>query len=134
VAERTFEEVRDELHEVRQRLDELPRDSFAERVALRDRWLELRAQAVELQKAARPREDMEKELQELRRLRSDIYDRHLSVGNIGGAGGEGGGGIDIRYVLEVNEAIDQAWDHEELDRRIAELEAELARRNQEPRT
>jgi hypothetical protein len=128
VAERTFEEVRDELREVRRKLDELPRDSLSERVALRDRWLELRARAVELQKAGQSLDDIERELKELRRLRSDIYDRHLSVGNIGGGGGPGGGGIEIQYLLEVNEAIDQAWDHEKLDRRIAEMEAELARR------
>lgn len=134
MGERTFEDVRDELREVRRKLDELPRDSFAERVALRDRWLELRAQAVELQEASQSREDLENELQELRRLRSDIYDRHLSIGNIGGGGGPGGGGIEIQYLLEVNEAIDRAWDHETLDRRIAELEAELARRRPELET
>ena len=131
MAGRTFEEVRDELREVRRKLDELPPDSIAEKVALRERWLELRAQAVELQKAARSEEDLAQELSDLRRLRSDIYDRHLSVGNIGGGGGPGGGGIEIQYLLEVNEAIDQAWDHEKLDRRIAELEAELARRTPE---
>ena len=49
----------------------------------------------------------------------------------GEGGGPGGGGIEIQYLLEVNEAIDQAWDHEKLDRRIAELEAELARRTPE---
>ncbi len=72
-------------------------------------------------------EQIRKELRDQRRMRDDVFDRHLSIGSIGGGGGPGGGGIDVQHVNEVNRTIDEAWNRVKIDRRIQQLEAELAR-------
>ena len=127
MADRSLDDVRTELAEIQQKLDEIPDDAFAERVGLRDRWLELMALAGELREASRTPEELERELRDLRRVRDEVLDRHLSIGNIGAGGGPGGGGIDVEYVNELNRTIDEAGDRSTIDRRIRRLEAELAR-------
>ena len=122
-----LDEVRAELVEIGRKLQELPGDAFAERVTLRQRQMELRAMAAELYASSRTAEQIRQELADLRRMRDDVFDRHLSIGSIGGGGGPGGGGIEVQYVNEVNRTIDEAWDRAKIDRRIHQLEAELAR-------
>ena len=122
----TLGEVRVELTEIQRQLSELPDDAFGERISLREQQRDLQALAGELREGSRTPAQLAKELADLRRLRDDIFDRHLSIGNIGGGGGPGGGGIEVEYVNEVNRTIDQAWDRAKIDRRIAELEARLA--------
>jgi hypothetical protein len=122
-----LDEVRIKLAEIQQLLDDLPDDAFGERISLRERRRELQALAGELREGNRTPEHLKKELDDLRRLRDDVFDRHLSIGNIGGGGGPGGGGIDVEYVNEVNRTIDAAWDRAKIDRRIKELETKLAR-------
>lgn len=123
----TLDEVRVELAEIQRQLSELPDDAFGERISLREQQRDLQARAGELRQSSRTPAQLVKELADLRRLRDDIFDRYLSIGNIGGGGGPGGGGIEVEYVNEVNRTIDQAWDRAKIDRRIAELEADLAR-------
>lgn len=120
-------QIRRELNDIQRKLSGLPDDAFTERVTLRDRRRELHTRVGELRDARQTPQEIQKELQDLRRVQNDIFDRHLSVGNIGPGGGEGGGGIEIRYVHEVNRTIDEAWDRAKIDRRINELEAKLAR-------
>jgi hypothetical protein len=124
--EMSLDEVRTELAEIDRKLGEIPDDAFAERVGLRERWLELMALAAELREASRTPDELRKELQDLRRVRDEIHERHLSIGNIGAGGGPGGGGIDIEFVTEMNRTIDEAWDLAKVERRIRQLEAQLA--------
>lgn len=127
MADPSLDEVRVELAEIGKLLDELPGDVLAKRVTLRQRQTELRALAAELYDSSRPVEQIRKELRDQRRMRDDVFDRHLSIGSIGGGGGPGGGGIDVQHVNEVNRTIDEAWNRVKIDRRIQQLEAELAR-------
>ena len=128
MAESNLDEVLAELNDLQQRLDELPDDAFAERLAVQERRRELHIQAVGLRDAGRSIEELKKECADLRRMRDSVFDRHLSMGNIGPGGGEGGGGIEVRYAFEVNRTIDEAWDLDKINRQIRELEVELGRR------
>ena len=119
-----------ELNDLQGRLDDLPDDAFGDRLTIQERRRELHARATELRNAGRSPEEIQKELDDLRRMRDGVFDRHLSLGNIGPGGGEGGGGIEVRYALEVNRTIDEAWDLDKINRQIRELEVELRRRLQ----
>lgn len=130
MTESTLDQVLAELNDLQRRMSELPDDAFAERVMVRERRRELHAQAAELRGASRSLEGLQKELQDLRRLRDEVFDRHLSIGNIGAGGGEGGGGVEVRYVNEVNRTIDEAGALSRINRQIRELEVELGRRLQ----
>lgn len=111
-------------------MDDLPEDAFGDRLRIQERRRELHVRATALRNAGRSQEEMQKELEGLRRMRDGVFDRHLSLGNIGPGGGEGGGGIEVRYALEVNRTIDEAWDLGKINRQIRELEVELGRRLQ----
>jgi hypothetical protein len=121
-----------ELNDLQGRLADLPEDAFGERLKVQQRRRELHLQATELRNARRSREELQSELEGLRRLRDEVFDRHLSIGNIGPGGGEGGGGIEVRYVIEVNRTIDEAWDLDKLNRQIRELEVALSRLPSDP--
>jgi len=123
----TLEEILAELNDLQHRMSELPDDAFAERLVVQERRRELHAQAAELRDARRSPAELHRELRDLHRLRDEVFDRHLSIGNIGAGGGPGGGGVDVRYVNEFNRNIDQAEDLAKINRRIQELEVELAR-------
>ena len=125
-----LDDVLAELRDLQQRLSELPEDAFAERLRAQERRRELHAYAAELRDSSRSSEDLQKELDDLRRLRDQVFERHLSIGNIGPGGGEGGGGIEVRYVVEVNRTIDEAWDLGRIQRQIRELEVKLGDRSQ----
>ncbi len=124
----TLEEVLAELRDLQQTLSELPDDAFGERLEAKERRRELHAQAAELRKAGRSIEELQEELRRLRSQRDEVFQRHLSLGNIGPGGGEGGGGIEVRYALEVNRTIDEAGDLAGINRQIRELEVEINRR------
>ena len=128
MVESNLDDVLAELNDLQRRLSELPDEAFADRLTLQERRRELHTKAAELRNAIRSPEELQKELQDLRRQRDEVFDRHLSVGNIGAGGGEGGGGVEIRYVNELNRTIDQAGDLATINRQIRELEVELGRR------
>lgn len=130
MVEANLDDVLAELRDLQQRLSELPEDAFAERLRAQERRRELHAYAAELRDSSRSSEDLQKELDDLRRLRDQVFERHLSIGNIGPGGGEGGGGIEVRYVVEVNRTIDEAWDLGRIQRQIRELEVKLGDRSQ----
>ncbi len=123
-----LEDVLAELRDLQQTLSELPEDAFGERLNVMERRRALHNQAAELRKAGRSMEELEKELEGLRNQRDEVFNRHLSLGNIGPGGGEGGGGIEVRYVIEVNRTIDEAGDLASINRQIRELEVEMNRR------
>ncbi len=85
-----LEGVLAELRDLQQPLLELPEDAYGERLNRKERRRALRNQAAELRKAGRSMEELEKELEGLRNLRDEVFERHLSLGNIGPGGGEGG--------------------------------------------
>ncbi len=116
-----------ELKGLQARLADIPEDAFGERLEVQQRRRELHRLATELRNAGRSKEKLQSELEGLRRLRDEVFDRHLSIGNIGPGGGEGGGGIEVRYLIEVNRTIDEAWDLDKLNRQIRELEVALSR-------
>ena len=130
MAEPNLDDVLAELRGLQQRLSELPEDAFTERLTVQDRRRELHVSAAELRESSRSPEDLQKELDDLRRLRDQVFERHLSIGNVGPGGGEGGGGIEVRYVFEVNRTIDEAWDLDTIYRQIRELEVKLGGRSQ----
>ena len=130
MVESNLDDVLAELNDLQRRLSELPDEAFADRLTLQERRRELHTKAAELRNASRSPEELQKELQDLRRQRDEVFERHLSVGNVGAGGGEGGGGIEIRYVNEVNRTIDEAGDLAKINQQIRELEVELGRRLQ----
>ena len=130
MVEPNLDDVLAELRDLQQRLSELPEDAFAERLRAQERRRELHAYAAELRESSRSSEDLQKELDDLRRMRDQVFERHLSIGNIGPGGGEGGGGIEVRYVVEVNRTIDEAWNLDRIQRQIRELEVKLGDRSQ----
>lgn len=130
MVEANLDDVLAELRDLQQRLRELPEDAFAERLMVQERRRELHVYAVGLREFSRSSEDLQKELDDLRRLRDQVFERHLSIGNIGPGGGEGGGGIEVRYLVEVNRTIDEAWDLDRIQRQIRELEVKLGDRSQ----
>ena len=128
MVEPSLDEVLAELRDLQQTLSELPDDAFGERLKAKERRRELHTQAAELRKAGRSIEELQKELEGLRSQRDEVFKRHLSIGNIGPGGGEGGGGIEVRYVIDVNRTIDEAGDLASINRQIRELEVEINRR------
>ncbi len=124
----TLDEVLAELRDLQQALSELPEDAFGERLRVKERRRELHTQAAELREAGRSIAELQEELSRLRNQRDELFQRHLSLGNIGPGGGEGGGGIEIRYALEVNRTIDEAGDLAGINRQIRELEVAINRR------
>jgi len=124
----TLDEVLAELRDLQQALSELPEDAFGERLRVKERRRELHTQAAELREAGRSIAELQEELSRLRSQRDELFQRHLSLGNIGPGGGEGGGGIEIRYALEVNRTIDEAGDLAGINRQIRELEVAINRR------
>jgi hypothetical protein len=129
MAESNLEDVLTELRDLQAALAELPEDAFGERLKVKERRRELHAQAAELRKAGRSMGELQKDLEDLRNQRDEVFNRHLSLGNIGPGGGEGGGGIEVRYVIEVNRTIDEAGDLTSINRQIRELEVEINRRD-----
>ncbi len=125
-AESGIDAVFSELRAIDQQMSALPESAYQERLALKQRRRELHAQASELGHGARSAEAVRRELTRLRELRRAILDRHLSVGHVGGGNGPGGGGIEPRYVFDVNTAIDAGWDRAGIEQRIRELESDLA--------
>jgi hypothetical protein len=130
LSESNLDAILAELNDLQGRLDDLPDDAFGDRLTIQERRRELHALATEVRNAGRSPQELQKELDGLRRMRDGVFDRHLSLGNIGPGGGEGGGGIEVRYALEVNRTIDEAWDLKKINRQIRELEVELGRRLQ----
>ena len=125
-AEPSIDDVFAELRAIDQQMRSLPESAYEERLALRQRRRELHARASELGHATRSAEAVRQELTKLRELHRAILDRHLSVGHVGGGNGPGGGGIEPRYVFDVNTAIDEGWDRAGIEQRIRELESDLA--------
>jgi hypothetical protein len=76
--------------------------------------------------ASRTPGQIQRELDDLQRVRREILDRRLSVGHIGGGGGPGGGGIEIQFVNEFNRILGEGWGLSEVEQRIKKLEIEIA--------
>ena len=119
-----LDELLRSLREVNAQLEAASGD-FDETVRLRERKRELRAAAARLAQSTRTSDEVSRELEHFKRLRHELLSGHVSVGHVGGGNGPGGGGIEPRDVFAMNEAIDNAWDRDELEKRIQELEAQL---------
>jgi Rad3-related DNA helicase len=119
-----LDEFLQDLREIEEQLGAASGD-FDETIRLREQQRELRAAAARLAQRARTPNEISRELEHLKRLRHELLSGHVSVGHVGGGNGPGGGGIEPRDVFAMNEAIDDAWDRDELESRIQKLEAQL---------
>jgi hypothetical protein len=127
----TLDELRIELAEILNRLNELPADAFKERIRLRDRQAELRAVSHTLAVSQTSKEDLLEELADLERQREALIDQHLNLAHTGGAtgagGGGGGAGVDIHQALAMNQAIDRSGGRGAIEARIQAIKAEIRR-------
>jgi hypothetical protein len=134
----TLDELRIELAEILNRLNELPADAFKERIRLRDRQAELRALSRTLAVSQTSQEDLLEELADLERQRKALIDQHLNLAHTGGAtgagGGGGGAGVDIHQALEMNRAIDRSGSRGAIEARIQAIKAEVRRRTEAERS
>jgi len=119
-----LDELLRSLREVEEQL-EAGSDDFNEAIRLREQQRELRAVAARLAQKTRTPGEISRELEHLKRLRHELLSGHVSVGHVGGGNGPGGGGIEPRDVFAMNEAIGNAWDRAELEKRIEKLEVQL---------
>ena len=123
--------IRLELAEIQDKLLELPRDAFAERVELRDRQAELR-DAIAGQYADRDERrsdtDLLRELESLRKRRKEIVRNRINlVGQ--SSGGEGGGpGAGSIGIGNLNRQMDEAQGGGDIEARIMRIESILTDR------
>lgn len=116
--------VLDELLAVEQRLGEAPADAFAERVQLRERMLELRADAAAISRATTAPGSLRRYLEQLElrreRIKRERLDRSWQDGGLGGMG------IPDKQTEELNRRIEEAYDLPELEREIVRIRGKLA--------
>lgn len=117
-------EILKEIRAVQLRLAELPRDAISERVDLRERQRELRVRAIQLGRASRSEDELRRRLRDLRRIKDEILNHHMSVGHVGGGAGPGGG-MEPRFVAEFNRTVDDGWDRAGIEAATRALETEL---------
>ena len=120
-----LDDIRRELSVLAERLDTLPGDAFAERLELRMRQDELRdlvrrhAVAGDLMSA----DQLERRIADLRRRIESHYGNRLSHSS--GPQTGLGGGLDPKYLHEMNRAMDEANDIEGLKTELRKLEDRL---------
>lgn len=120
-----LDEIRRELTLLAERLDQLPSDAFGERLEIRMRQDELResvrrhALAGDLMSA----DQLERRITELRHRIEAHYGNRLSSSS--GPQTGLGGGLDPKYLHQMNRAMDEAGDIEGLKTELRKLEDRL---------
>jgi hypothetical protein len=122
----TLDEVLAEMVRVRGELAELPRSAYERRNTLHARLAELRGLAADAQEPSAT--DVEALRSRLRRLESELERRLGSPVSQSAAAQTGrGGGIDPRFVHQLNRAIDKGTGVAELKAEIRNIRALLDR-------
>ncbi len=121
-------DLRREVVAVMDRLHELPDDALQERIALKNRQHELRAQMAQaLREERRSDPDapatIRRELQQLRRRKEQLLDQRTAAS--AGASGGGFGSASVVHFQAMQSTQNDALGLAELDSRIAELNWEL---------
>ncbi len=121
-------DLRRELVAVLDRLHELPDDALQERIALKNRQHELRAQMAQALREERRSDPgavaaIRRELQQLRRRKQQLVDQRTAAS--AGASGGGFGSASVVHFQAMQSKQDDALGLAEIDSRIAELNWEL---------
>lgn len=113
-----LDDIRRELTVLAERLDALPRDAYDERLTVKMRQSELREAARRIAMAGDilSADQLERQIEVLRSRIEAHYGNRLSHSS--GPQSGMGGGLDPRYLHEMNRAMDAIGD---IDRRKAEL-------------
>lgn len=126
-ADRRLEGLRRELARIQEELGDLPEDAFVDRLWLRERQADLRAEARRLASASASAESEADLRDRLRRLRLELERRSSGrVSHAAAAQTGRGGGIDPAMAHELNRRIDEGTGIEGLRREIRELERRLS--------
>jgi hypothetical protein len=126
--DRSLDEVVEELNQQLERLRVAT--SVVERIDLRERLNELRAEAAVLRGPALRRmsdEQLENEIRSTRRLLDDLRSQRFDPSMVAGASGRGGG-LDPLLTAKHNQRVDEAGGREHLEARLHEMLLEAARR------
>ena len=124
-----------ELEEIDEQLDSLPADAFNERITLRERREDLKAEAAELaahSEKLQPTERLQAERAALVQQLHTIGSEQIDVVMQSGGGGAAGPGAEGLGATGLNRQIDQAQGGDQIRDRIAEIDAILRDRGIDP--
>jgi hypothetical protein len=124
-----------ELEAIDEQLDTLPADAFNERITLRQRKEELKAEVADLASHSdklQPTDRLQAERAALRHKLDTIGSDYVDVEVLGGGGGESVPGTEGPDATGLDHQIDHAQGADEIRARIAEIDAILRDRGIEP--
>ena len=124
-----------ELEEIDEKLDSLPADAFNERITLRERKEELKAQAGDLanhSEALQPTDRLLDERTALLQKLDAIDAQGIDVVMQSGGGGAAGPGAEGLGATGLNRQIDQAQGGDQIRARVAEIDRILRDRGVDP--
>ena len=124
-----------ELEEIDKKLDSLPADAFNERITLRERKEELKAQAGDLadhSEALQPTDRLLDERTALLQKLDAIDSQGIDVVMQSGGGGAAGPGAEGLGATGLNRQIDQAQGGDQIRARVAEIDRILRDRGVDP--
>jgi hypothetical protein len=124
-----------ELEAIDEQLDTLPADAFNERITLRQRKEELKAEVADLashSEKLQPTDRLQAERSALRHKLDNIGSDYVDVEVLGGGGGESVPGTEGPDATGLDHQIDHAQGADEIRARISEIDAILRERGIEP--
>lgn len=124
-----------ELEEIDEKLDTLPADAYNERITLRERKEDLKAQAADLanhSEALQPTDRLLAERTALVQKLDAIGAQSIDVVMQSGGGGAAGPGAEGLGATGLNRKIDQAQGGEQIRARISEIDTILRDRGVDP--
>lgn len=124
-----------ELEAIDEQLDTLPADAFNERITLRQRKEELKAEVADLanhSEALQPTDRLQAERAALRHKLDTIGSDYVDVEVLGGGGGEMVPGTEGPDSTGLDHQIDHAQGADEIRARISKIDAILRDRGIEP--
>ena len=124
-----------ELEAIDEQLDTLPADAFNERITLRQRKEELKAEVADLASHSdklQPTDRLQAERAALRHKLDAIGSDYVDVEVLGGGGGESVPGTEGPDATGLDHQIDHAQGADEIRARIVEIDAILRDRRIEP--
>jgi len=124
-----------ELEEIDEKLDSLPADAFNERITLRQRREDLKAEAADLanhSEALQPTDRLQAERTALLHKLDAIGSKGIDVVMQSGGGGAAGPGAEGLGATGLNRQIDQAQGGDQIRARISEIDTILRDRGIDP--